>query len=238
MRRLLYCVAHPLTGRYETGVIVDIQYIWPLVGVFLGWFLNAISSSRKTRVEERKTIAALLTKLISVQSKLDVYNSMVYYIKQRITDTKRLEEYRYKQAQRTFSQPMDELEELKAAIKSYSLLFPLSATALEETYESLLIIKNTSLEVGSYNEERYQKMLKMLDYKARTSNESLQHHVFEVSLKHGLITYLKVRYTDFRKYKRKATDENINTLNEAFSGIDGLLKELEVSHNKAFKSDS
>ncbi|HHC6563255.1 hypothetical protein ACEWBS_22260 [Vibrio parahaemolyticus] len=217
---------------------MDIQYIWPLVGVFLGWLLNAISNSRKARLEERKTIAALLTQLISVQSKLDVYNSIVYYMKQRISDMKRLEEYRYKHAQRTFSKSTDELEELKVAIKNYSLLFPLSATALEETYGSLMVVQNTSLEAGSSNEERYQKMLKVLDYKARTSAESLQYHIFEVSLKHGVVTYLKVRYTDFRKYKRKATDENINSLNEAFSGVDGLLQELEVSHNKAFKSDS
>lgn len=48
------------------------QYIWPLIGVLLGWMLTLLTTGLRDRSERRKAMGYLLAKLIRVIQQIQI----------------------------------------------------------------------------------------------------------------------------------------------------------------------
>jgi hypothetical protein len=60
------------------------QYLWPLVGVALGWFLSLFAATIKDRVEDRRKLGRLVSKLMVVHDQLDTLMVVTEKIKEKV----------------------------------------------------------------------------------------------------------------------------------------------------------
>lgn len=214
------------------------QYIWPLVGVALGWLLNAMSASAKVRAENRKSSARLLSKLIQIKSQVAIYRSTTRAMQPMFGKHPEYEAFRVGLIERHFLKP-DSLEhDFKSAIDDYSSLYPLSASKLESTYQAILKLKTVNLKAASNDPEAYKKLYKTVELNAEGIETAIEAHIKECAFHHGLVTYLKVKFTNYTKVIKKSAPKDIEQLVGAVGDLNSVMDKFNNTHNKQFKSDS
>ncbi|MBJ6945396.1 hypothetical protein [Vibrio cholerae] len=214
------------------------QYLWPLVGVVLGWLLNAMSASAKDRLENKKTSARLLSKLIQIKSQVSIYRSTTKVMRLLFDNPEEYEALRIGLVERHFLKP-DTLEhDFKLSIDNYSSLYPLSASKLESTYQAAIKLKTVNLKETSLDQEAYQQLYKTIEMNAESLEKSLELHIRECAFHHGIFTYLRVRFTKYTQVIKKPNPKDINQLKESVCSLNTVMENLDHAHNKQFKSDS
>jgi len=205
---------------------VDEKYLFPLFGIALGWALNAISSDAKMRMDKKKTAAKLLSKLIQIESQVRIYESTTESMKALCKSNSAYERFRLGLIERHFLKPNSIEEDLKSAIDEYSQIDPLSATQLESIYQSLIKLKVTSIESSMDSEEIYSSMLKVMEANTASLKVSLLHHIKKAAFKHGFVTYLKVKFTDYKAINTKESKAITSEIIDAVKGMEEVKKSL------------
>ncbi|MCU8518050.1 hypothetical protein ABRZ87_22305 [Vibrio vulnificus] len=175
------------------------QYLWPLIGVVLGWLLNTMSASAKLRLENRKSSARLLSQLIQLKSQVSIYLSTSKYLREMSENSADYEQQRIGIINRHFMKPDSFDADLRAAIQDYSSLYPLSASKLEATYQGAIKLNSVQLTSASKMPKMYENLHRTIAFNAKFLEKALDEHIHEAAFHHGLFTYLRVRLTDYTK---------------------------------------
>ena len=210
----------------------DEKFIWPLIGVFLGWVLTTLSANFKNRSDRKKLIGNLLTKLIRVQRQLATVILATEKMKDYPSDWTEYESIRKGITNRHFLEPESVREDFKKSIDDIAPFFPVQAIYLEDLYGFILKSKSASMASHSDNKDAYIRMLSMHEVVLDGINKELLKSIITIALKHGLTTYIKVRYVNYVRTRNK---KNLDEFTTKFTS--DLIDEVNNTHNKSSKTD-
>ena len=209
----------------------DEKFIWPLIGVFLGWVLTTLSANFKNRSDRKKLIGNLLTKLIRVQRQLATAILATEKMKDYPDDWTKYESIRKGIINRHFLEPESVREDFKKSIDDIAPLFPVLAIDLEDVYGLILKSKSASMASHSDNKDAYIRMLSMYEVGLDGINKDLLKSIKTIALKHGFTTYIKVRYVNYVRARNKKNSDEFTT-----KFTSDLMGEITNTHNKSSKT--
>ncbi len=195
------------------------KYIWPLVGVLLGWLLTTVTAGFRERNNRIQLIGNLLTKLIRVDQQLTIIIESAEKIKDISGGWENYEPRRKRTMDKHFMEPEVVINDLKSAIDEISPIYPLLAIEIEEIFHSLLQIKNITLcSVSETNEDAYIKMLSLHETLMAFTSTQLSNIVNKLALKHGISTFFKIKIKNFKR-KKNLKNHVKPTMNKIIAGI-------------------
>jgi len=194
---------------------MDQKYIWPLIGVLLGWLLTTISSGYKERANKKRLVGNLLTKLIRVERQLNILISATENIKDIADSWETYEPIRIGVVKRHFMEPENVRSDLKSSIDGIAPIYPLLAIELEDIFQRLLKNKSAKLLSSSKNRDVYIRMLSIYEVGLDFSQKELTAIINKIALKLSLISYIKVKKIN---HKRKSNLKNTKNFSEKLVG--------------------
>jgi len=194
---------------------MDQKYIWPLIGVLLGWLLTTISSGYKERANKKRLVGNLLTKLIRVERQLNILISATENIKDIADSWETYEPIRIGVVKRHFMEPENVRSDLKSSIDGIAPIYPLLAIELEDIFQRLLKNKSAKLLSSSKNRDVYIRMLSIYEVGLDFSQKELTAIINKIALKPSLISYIKVKKIN---HKRKSNLKNTKNFSEKLVG--------------------
>lgn len=205
---------------------MDEKYLWPLIGVVLGWLLTQFATSMKDREAKKRRVGRLLSKLILTHGDLRTIISVTEEYKNHADDWVAYERYRKGICERHFLEPLQKVEGLQKAIDEASSDFPLRAIQLQATLDALQKSKKTSLAESSKNKELYIKLVSLHEVGLKLCEDTLIKQIRALALIHGIGTYLRIRHMQYKSGKLQSQNQSFLTeiSNETF----GEMKKREA----------
>lgn len=211
------------------------QYIWPLVGVFLGWFLTTISSTYKDRNLKRRLIGNLLAKLIRIERQVEIIIASTEYIKDFAGSWEKYEPTRRGVLDRHFLTPESVYNDSKAAIDAIAPIYPLQAINLEDIFNALLKLKSASLyAILKADEESYLKTLSLHEVGLELNKQALTKAISILALKHGITTYFRLKISAAKR--KKNIEDHASSIVRKI--IDEVNDNVRNPHNNTVKFDA
>ncbi|MCU1064051.1 hypothetical protein [Stenotrophomonas maltophilia] len=168
------------------------QFLWPLAGVLLGWLLSAISGGWRSRVERKKLIGRVLSKLLVVSGDVYVLKTASDQFKDLSDGPIQYERLRQRLYSNHFLQPTEKYQDLLALATSLSDYYPFEATRLQATLHILMKAKDAKLEAASNHKEAYIRILSLHEVGIDACDKELTRIVSSLALRHGVRTRLKL----------------------------------------------
>lgn len=172
---------------------MDEKYLWPLVGVVLGWLLTFLATNLKDRDARRGRIGRLLSKLILIHDQLRVLMAVTEDFKNHADDWTHYERYRKGISTRHFLEPPDQVDGLREAIDEVSGDYPLHAIKFQGLVDALLKSKKASLQESAKSKELYVKVISMHEVTLDLCDEQLAKQILQLAWMHGPVTYARVK---------------------------------------------
>ena len=192
------------------------KYLWPIVGVVLGWALSAVSAGWKERLERRRLAARLLARLIHVYEELLVVQSSIEPLKTLSDSWKSYERLRQRVLD-TYFLTSGSLNKLDSLIEEFAGYDPIEAVRLRGLMDHLAKHKAGKLTASADTETTYVLLLSAYEVGLDMCERGLTDALRRVSLRHGVVTAVKMRVFLWRKKPRKTTAAAIaNKLVEDF----------------------
>lgn len=204
---------------------MDEKYIWPLIGVALGWALSLFSSVLRDRAERRQKLGVLISKLLHVHSQMLTLKKVSEIFKNDASNWQEYEPLRKRLTQRHFLEPASHLDSLREAIDDVSGFYPVEARSLHSLVDMLLKNKNTSLAEASESQDLYVRMLSAYEATLWAAEKILLVNIRRFSLRHGLYTYATV-LSEFRRRKQPSYKKNIEFVENFSAETLGATREL------------
>lgn len=187
---------------------MDEKYVWPLVGVALGWALSLFSSVLKDRAERRQKLGVLVSKLLHAHTQVITLQQVAETFKDNAENWEQYEPMRKRLTQRHFLEPESHVESLREAIDEVSGLYPVEARSLHNLVDMLLKNKSASLIGASKSKDLYIRMLSMYEVGLFGAEKMLRMYVRRFARRHGLYTYVSVLW-ELRRRKGTMYKKNV-----------------------------
>lgn len=184
------------------------QYVWPLVGVALGWALSLFSNALQNIAERRYKVGTLVAKLLHVHSQVLMLQHVAEIFKDNAENWEEYEPMRKRVTQRHFLEPASHVESLRDAIDEISGFYPVEARTLHNLVDMLLKSKNASLVASSKSKDLYIRMLSMYEVGLHGSEKMLRKCIRRFAYRHGVLTYVSVLW-ELRRRRDTAYKKNI-----------------------------
>lgn len=194
---------------------MDEKYLWPLVGVALGWALSFFSTVLKDRAERRQKLGVLVSKLLHVHSQVLTLQHVTEMFKDHVENWEEYEPMRKRLTQRHFLEPESHVESLRSAIDEVSGLYPVEARSLHNLVDMLLKNKEASLLASSKSKDLYVRMLSMYEVGLHGAEKMLLESVRRYARRHGVFTYWSV-VSELRRRRTATYKKNVESI-EKFS---------------------
>lgn len=169
------------------------QYIWPLVGVFLGWLLSAIAAGWKAREADKRSIGKLLARLIRILSHVRTLRAASETFKEHVESWEEYERLRKHISDKHFLEPLVDLEKLHLAVDEISGLHPVESIELREMLDQLSKAKSASFAVSSkVNRDVYVRLLSAHEVLLDLTAQALEKAIKQLAYNHSFVSYIKV----------------------------------------------
>lgn len=219
---------------------MDEKYLWPLVGVALGWLLSAFSIAMKDRAEERRRLGRLISKLLVVNGQIDTLITVTEKFKDHVDGWESYEQMRKRVTERHFLEPASHVESLRESIDELSGTLPVEAVSLHRFVDMLLKNKMASLKAFSKNHDLYVRGVSVYEAGMQLMQRDLDKRIRRLALRHGLQTYTRVLLAERRKKKNrrssntfvdKFTEDSFAEMNRIVSAEEAPNPSVEASPN-------
>jgi hypothetical protein len=182
---------------------MDEKYLWPLVGVALGWVLSMLATGLRERSERRMRIGLLLSVLLAIRSRVQALNQMASEVEDIARD---FEEYEFMlkgMVEDYYLEPPTLIEQLQTRIDELSGLLPVRALELRGLVVLLRFTKGGDLLTSARLEDKrpYAKLRAIRELGFETLETALSRQIRNLAMHHGIITYLQVRLLMAKKQR-------------------------------------
>lgn len=188
---------------------MDEMYLWPLVGVVLGWFLTFIATKMKDSEARQGRVGSLLSKFILAHSELRVLMNVTEDFKNHADDWADYERYRKGISDRHFLEPPEKIEGLQKAIDAVAADYPLHTIRFQAILDALVKSKKTSLRESSKSREMYVRIISLYEVGLDLCEEQLVREIRKLAWMHGITTYARVRYMLHNRKKLEARNQSV-----------------------------
>ncbi len=219
---------------------MDEKYLWPLVGVSLGWLLSAFSAAIKDRAEERRKLGRLVTKLLLINDQIDTLIAVTEKFKDHVDGWETYERMRKSVTERHFLEPASYVESLRESIDELAGTLPVEAVSLHGFVDMLLKNKQASLKALSKSHDLYVRGISVYEAGMQLMQRDLDKRIRRLALRHGLETYARVLLADRRKGRNqkssssfvdKFTVDSFAELNRMTSAAEAPNPSIETTPN-------
>lgn len=211
---------------------MDEKYVWPLVGVALGWALSLFSTVLKDRAERRHKIGVLVSKLLHIHSQLLTLQQVTETFKENAENWEEYEPQRKRLTQRHFLEPESHVESLRDTIDEVSGLYPVEARLLHNLVDMLLKNKSASLQASSKSRDLYIRMLSVYEVGLYGAEKMLQDSVRRYARRHGVFTYGAV-LLELRRRKSATYKNNVEFVEKFSAEMWGAIRSLKRAPSSA-----
>ncbi len=187
---------------------MDEKYIWPLLGVILGWLLSLITSAWKGIQENRRIIGRLLPKLIRLHRQIVVLQQTVGMFKDNLEELDTFDQMRRSILERHFLEPASQNKLLEEAIADVAGVYPVESLELQGIVDSLSDFKKSQLKYFIRNSEEYSKFLSVYDTGLDLNRDQLMSKIRKLARTHGIVTYFKVIWNLWRRERNRSETES------------------------------
>lgn len=205
---------------------MDEKYVWPLVGVALGWALSFFSSLLKDRAERRQKLGVLVSKLLHVHSQVLTLQHVTETFKDHFENWEEYEPMRKRLTQRHFLEPESHVESLRSAIDEVSGLYPVEARSLHNLVDMLLKNKGASLLASSKSRDLYIRMLSMYEVGLQGAEKMILKSIRRFALRHGVFTYGSVVW-ELQRRRLAAYKKNVEFVDKYSTEMWAAFQNLE-----------
>lgn len=209
---------------------MDEKYLWPLVGVALGWLLSVVSTAVKDRADQRRKLGRLVSKLLVIHDQIDTLIVVTEKIKDHVYGWENYEHMRKGINERHFLEPASHVDSLREAVDELSETLPVEAVSLHGFIDMLLKNKKASLKAVSKNHDLYVRGISVYEAGMQLMQRDLSKRIHRLALRHGLGTYVSVLLSERRKARnRQRTSEFGDKFTEdSFSELNRLAASVET----------
>ena len=209
---------------------MDEKYIWPLVGVALGWLLSLVATSLKDRAEKKRAIGCLIAKLLVVHEQLQVLIAVSENFKDHVDGWEEYERMRKGVADRHFLEPASHLDSLRTAIDEIAGLYPIEALSLHGLIDILLKNKTASLVAMSQSKDLYVRGISVYEVALEASKSQIDKAIRRFARRHGWTTYLKLqlKYRESALNRKRAHGFLSRFSADSFSELNQFLSKAEA----------
>jgi hypothetical protein len=202
--------------------------IAPLIGVAVGWLLNEISGYSRGRASTKRALARGITLLLYLYHEGMRLERTLDKLKDASSSPAEYERIRQHSVERYLQDDANYQSALEDAIKIVSEISPLEGLELKRIKEAHFFYRKIKLSESSKAPDIYIKQLSIIEAATEINLKSLREQIHHLSLRHGLITWFRIR-SNLRK-----VDKNVENLS---SLVDKLLplKNLDEEIRKASK---
>lgn len=209
------------------------KYIWPLVGVFIGWVLTSLTARWKAKEEARRAAGRLLYKLLWIHHQIKTMQSACDNFKDQSENWTEFEAYRSLVSARHFLEPPGQIDALIESIEEVSSLYPVDCQGMHALVDLLLANKKASISAFlDLSEQAYIKILSMYEVNVAQCRKEIERNCRWLAYKHGMITRIKVYFL----LRREISEKNFDFLSGFSKGLnddvrDALNKRLQPNAN-------
>jgi hypothetical protein len=191
---------------------IDEKYLWPIIGVIIGWLLNVVSNYSKYRIELKMHSGKALTYLIIICDQVTLLNKSLDKWKDNVDSWEEFEKMREYSMKRYLLASEKMAENIDNAFKELSGIHPLYARKLLGIKDMLLFHKSISLTETVKIKPLYIKVLSAFEAAMEITAKELKKEVLRLSFKHGIITWIKMKYSFSKRRKSGLEAQFINDL--------------------------
>lgn len=170
------------------------KYLWPLIGVVLGWFLTSITNTLKDHEAKQRRIGRLLSKLILIRDQLVLLISTTNNFKDHIKNPEKYEHLRAGISERHFLQSEESISSLREAIDELSGDYPLYATEFQRLIDTLLKCKKASFEAIAKNKDAYIRTVSLHEVTLDLCDKQLIKTIKRLAWMHSPATYARILF--------------------------------------------
>jgi hypothetical protein len=211
---------------------MDQQFLWPLVGVALGWLLNQVGGAWKDRAEKRKALGGILAALMGMYSEVKVLRHHHESFKDALGLGPLYEAFRKRAASRYLPPTGTTQSAFGQAIKSLAAFDPVLSLELANVQRILEWYPAISLEAQAANREAYVKGVSVLEVGLDIAQAELWQLIRKVSWSHGIVTAIRVA-----RWKRKGGRHALSNERFAQSFLREMLDSSYVSLSQSSTRD-
>jgi hypothetical protein len=202
---------------------MDEKYLWPLIGVALGWLLTFAGTRYKDYEARRGRVGRLLSKFIRVHGELRVIMGVIEDYRKHADGSEDFERYRKGISDRHLLEPAEKSEGLQAAIDEVSSDYPLQSIQFQAILDTLIRIKRTSLRESAKTEDIYIQVASLHEVGVDLCEEQLRKQIRKLAWMHGTYTYLRIVL--LQRNSRRLTRRNQTVLSELSGEAFSKMKE-------------
>jgi len=205
---------------------MDEKYLWPLVGVALGWALSFFTSVLKDRAERKQKLGLLVSKLLHVHAQVLMLQHVSENFKDNMESWEEYEPMRKRTTQRHFLEPESHVASLREAIDDVSGLYPVEARSLHNLIDMLLKNKSASFTAASKSREIYIRMLSIYEVGIDGAEKTLRSYVRRFARRHGLWTFVSV-HRELQLRKSSQHDKNVKFVEKFSAEMFESIREMQ-----------
>ncbi|SFJ05175.1 hypothetical protein [Nitrosomonas sp. Nm34] len=192
------------------------KYIWPLIGVILGWLLSLLSSGINKRSDKLKSIGRLISKLLFIHEHVQTLQNICEHLNKYTVSWKEFENSRKLFTERYFLEPPLLLDSLQSSIEEISGIYPVEALKLHKLVDRLLIFKKAPLTTATRSDELYEIIFKTYVISIEICKSELNSMLRFFALRHGLLTFFRVLQQLAARNTSKESEEFTSNLAQEF----------------------
>jgi len=194
---------------------IEMKYIIPLIGVFLGWILSTLTSLFKEQNENQRRLGKAIVRLDNFNHEKIKLIRHIEYLKDLAGINKEFEDLR-KRAWGKYVFPEDDYKAIQESIDDISGLYPMIGIKLKVLVDSHLFSKKMKFDNSVANSfDTYIKLLSAFEATFELEQKEVQKVLFKLCFKHGIITWLRMKrkYIKFNKNQVNGVDilDNLNS---------------------------
>ena len=183
---------------------MDDKYLYPLIGIALGWFLKEISTAFQTSQDSKRRLGKAVSLLAYVHREMIYIQDQFEVFKDLSNSHQEFEHFR-QYVLRKYPRRDEQFKSLiKESLSTVAEFFPLMALHLEQIINRYWFLLETKLTETSKDYELYIHQLATLETGFALYEKRMERMIRKLAFKHSISTWLQYMYESWQLKKNIA----------------------------------
>lgn len=179
---------------------MDEKYVWPLIGVLIGWLLTRVSSYSANTQEKQTKYCRAIAALFLLYDEITPIIRWLHAMKDEVESWEEYEKFRNSTINSHLLSSESVTDMVDKAFYEVSGVDPMLSLMLVTTKKTLQFQKNQSLDgIATLNSQLYLKVIADQELTLNVAKLGIKKMLLKLAKKHGFSMYFKVKKSLKRK---------------------------------------
>ncbi|MDD2468076.1 MAG: hypothetical protein PHI97_29205 [Desulfobulbus sp.] len=215
------------------------KYLYPIIGIALGWFLKELSTAFQSSQESKRRLGRAISSLAYLNQEMILIQGQFEVFKDLSDSHQEYERFRQYILRKYPRRDAAYVEQIKESISTVAELSPLTALNLEGIVNRYWFLQEAKLTETSKDYELYIYQLSSLEVGFELYQKEMEKILRKIAFMHGINTWAQVLYKS-RKMRKNRPDktESFNQILKQFKEAKEKYSQGDASQNKAASADA